>query len=195
MTSRAPQLIIVFLLIGRLISAQTSESAFKKECVAIVTAFAKQDLAALNKYIDKRTGVYIITRPGAIDALNHFDSLDNKAFASYPYKDVKVAKGLTPKFGAAPKYNCGDEKWNKKGFLADTTHSTRMSELMDFLGKNGMGNFSEAELTQVKTLESKSRKVVYTELAKKHGIVFHLTFINKKWRLTLIDAVASDCGA
>lgn len=175
--------------------AQKSEASFKKECAAIVSAFARQDYKALNKYIDNATGVYVITRPGAIDALHHYDSLSNQAFSFYPYKETKPSKSLSVKFGPAPKFNCGDMKWNKTGFYADTARDNRLSELIDFLSKNQMGNYGEAELSKAKELEGKSRKVVYTELAKKHGVVFYLTLINKKWHLTLVDAVAGDCSA
>jgi hypothetical protein len=183
------------MLFSQFILAQTVDKVFKKQCADIVTAFARQDFHALNKYIDNATGVYVITRPGAIDALNHYDSLSNQAFSHYPYKDAKGGKGVAIKIGTAPKYNCGDEMWNKRGFYADTVHYKRIGELMDFLTKNDMGNYSVAEQNKVKDLENKSRKIVYTELSKKHGIVFYLTLINKKWRLTLVDAVASDCGA
>lgn len=175
--------------------AQKAETTFKKECAAIVSAFAKQDYHTLNKYVDNATGVYVITRPGAIDAINHYDSLGSQAFSFYPYKDAACPKKLGPKFGAAPKFNCGDMKWDKKGFYADTARANRLSELMDFLTKNDMGKYSAAEQSKAKELESKSRKIVYTDLAKKHGIVFYLALINNKWKILLVDTVVGDCSA
>ncbi len=173
-----------------------AEATFKKQCTEIVTAFSKQNFKILNKHIYKGRGVYIITRPGAIDALTRYDSLDAKAFYFYPYKDPKGVKKYPLKYGASPKFDCGTEKWDKSGFIADSAKRyNRLSELMDFLSKNEMWQLDKAEYTLIKAQELQSRKVVFTELAKKHGVVFHLSLINKKWYITLIDMVASDCGA
>lgn len=173
-----------------------SEAAFRKTCAAVADAFARQNFKALNKYIHNATGVYLITRPGAIDALTHCDTLKMKCFAFYPYKDAAGAKKVKLTYGVAPRYSCGDNAWDKKGFVADTaTRYHRVSELMAFLSQHEMGNYDAARQEAMRTLENKSRKVVYTELAKKHGIVFYLTCINKKWYLTILDTVASSCSA
>lgn len=66
---------------------------------------------------------------------------------------------------------------------------------MKFLQDNEMGTYSKAEIDKTKEVELRSRRVVFTELAKKHGLVFHMVLIGGKWYLWLVDTVASDCGA
>mgnify|MGYP001581485289 CR=1 FL=1 len=171
------------------------EAAFKKACITITDAFAKQNFKTLNKYIKRENGVYTITRPGAMDAVSKFDSLNKTSFQFYPYKDAISVKKFALKYGTAPKFDCGTEKWDKKGFVADTSQHKRLSELMDFLVKQELSQEDQAARDKIRKLEANCRRVVFTELAKKHGLVFYLTLIDNKWYLFLIDTVASDCGA
>lgn len=174
---------------------KAQEALFKKTCYTIAGAFAKADFKTLNKYACP-SGIYVITRPGAIDALNRYDSLEAGTFPYYPYRDKPIIKKNTPlKKGAAPRFDCGTEKWDKKGFFADTVRSTRISSLMQFLKENEMGEYSAEEIAHVKEMQPKARKVVFTEMANRHGLVFNLVLINNKWYLLLVDTVASDCGA
>lgn len=175
-----------------------SEADFQKTCSEIANAFAKQNIAAVNKYINADIGLFIITRPGVMDACTHQKNLDEKKpFAiQYAYKDKSQVKKHKVTFGTAPKYNCGTEKWDKKGFIADsTTHYDRISNVMYMTGKYGGVKPSEEELNRIKGLESNSRKVVFTELKKGKGIVFHMIFTGGKWYLLLVDLVASSCEA
>ncbi len=172
------------------------EAAFTKLCSEIANAFAKNNIAAINKYIDANTGIYIITRPGAMDAVIHQTKLDEKKpFAfKYPYADASQIKKHKITFGTAPKYDCGTEKWNKKGFIADTTTKYhRITDVFYMTGKYGGEKLSEEETEKIKTLENNSRKIVFTEISKGKGLVFYLTLINNKWYLLLIDTVASSC--
>jgi len=189
--------LLLFLNHPGYISGQNkkAEAAFKKSCIAITDAFARQNFITLNKYIKRGNGVYIITRPGAIDAVNKFDSLTKTSFPVYPYKDKISVKKYALRYSAAPKFDCGTEKWDKQGFVADTGQHRRLSELMDFLVKYEMSAEDQVSREKIKNLEAKSRKVVFTELAKKRGLVFYLTLINNKWYLLLVDTVASDCSA
>jgi hypothetical protein len=188
--------ILLCLCTGAFAQNKKAEASFRKACTAIADAFAKQNFKTLNKYVHNETGVYIITRPGAIDALTHCDSLEMKCFAFYPYKDPAGAKKPAVKYGTAPRFSCGDNKWDKKGFVADTaTRYHRVSELMSFLAQNQMGSYDAAKRESVNAMENKSRKVVHTGLAKNHGLVFYLTCIKGRWYLTILDTVASSCAA
>jgi len=188
---------LLFLYLPGYISGQNkkAEAAFKKTCITITDAFARQNFKTLNKYIKRGNGVYIISRPGAIDAVNKFDSVNKTSFPLSPYKDKISVKKFALTYGSAPKFDCGTEKWDKKGFVADTGQHRRLSELMDFLVKHEMIAEDQASREKILKLEANCRKVVFTELAKKHGVVFYLTFIDKKWYLFLVDTVASDCSA
>lgn len=174
-----------------------AEASFKKTCFDLAEAFAKKNMAAVNKYVDTATGVYVIVRPGAMDYARRHKKLDAKeSFLVYPYKDSLKVKKHILHYGAAPRYDCGEEKWNKKGFYADTSagHSHRLSEVIDFGIKYNAEEHSQKELGQIKDLEKISRKVTFTNLGHS-GLVFYLYYHNKKWRLLLVDTTAGDCSA
>ena len=194
-------LLFVFIWTGFFSYAQKKtnpEAVFKKACSEIANAFAKKNIAAVNKYINPDAGVYIITRPGAMDAAVNQKKLDvkNPFTFAYPYKDTSQVKKHKITFGTAPKYDCGTEKWDKKGFIADTTTKYhRITDVLYMTGKYGGEKLSPEEIEKIKTLENSSRKVVFTGLCKGKGLVFYLSFINNKWYLLLIDTVASNCEA
>lgn len=174
-----------------------AEADFKKACYNLADAFAKKNLATVNKYIDTAVGVYIITRPGAIDYARREKKLDAQtSFSYYPYKDSLKVKKYALHYAAAPKYDCGEEKWDKKGFYADTAGGQihLLSELMDFGIKYNEEQHTQKELDQIKGLEKIARKITFTNLGHS-GLVFYLYYHNKKWRLLLIDTTAGDCSA
>jgi len=175
-----------------------SETEFKKTCVALADAFTKKNVAEINKYINPKTGVFIISRPGAMDVFTNEKKLDAKnPFAfPYPYSDTIHLKKYPLKYDSAPKYDCGTEKWNKNGFVADSsTKFNRISDIMGFRIKYEEANYSKEEISKINAAEKINRKIVFTEIAKKHGLVFYLSFLNGKWYLTIVDTVASNCGA
>lgn len=175
-----------------------SEASFRKLCSEIANAFAKQSIKDINKYINPEIGIYIITRPGVMDNASHQKSLDEvKPFIiPYPYKDKSQIKKHKVVFGTSPRYDCGTEKWDKRGFIADSsTLYDRASAVYYMTGKYGGEKLAEEEMEKIKTLEKRSRKVVFTELKKGKGIVFHVTLMNGKWYLFLVDLVAGSCEA
>ena len=174
-----------------------TEAEFKKTCSEIANAFAKKNIAAINKYINPQTGVYIITRPGAIDAFTNERKLDakNPIKPMYPYKDTSSVKKHVIKYGEAPKYNCGTMEWDQEGFVADSsTKYKRLSGIMDFRMKNEGAKYTPEDVAKKDNVEKQMRKVVYTEIAKHHGLVFYMSFIKGKWNLTIIDTVEGSCA-
>ena len=175
-----------------------TEAEFRKLCSEIATAFAKKNSTAINKYINPETGVYVVTRPGAMDEFINQKKLDakNPFKIKYPYSDTSAVKKHFVKYGAAPTFDCGSMKWNKNGFVADSsTKFNRISDIMNFRTKNEGAKYSKEEIEKINTAEKINRKIVFTLINKGHGLVFYLTFLNGKWYLFLIDTVASDCGA
>jgi len=177
--------------------SKKTEAKFKKMCSEIVNAFAKKNIAAINKYVNTQMGVYIITRPGAIDAFSNEKKLDTKNPINpvYPYKDTLSVKKHVLKYGAVPKFDCGSMKWDQEGFVADSsTKYSRISEIMDFRMKNEGAKYTPEDVAKKDNVEKQMRKVVYTEIAKRHGLVFYMSFIKGKWHLTIIDTVEGSCA-
>jgi hypothetical protein len=191
--------LILFCVISSIAFPQSrkAEADFKKACYALAEAFAKKNMATVNKYIDTAIGAYVIARPGAIDYARREKKLDAKgSFPLYPYKDSLKVRKYTLHYGPAPKYDCGEEKWNKKGFYADTAsgQNHRLTEVIDLGIKFNAEQHSQKELDQIKNMEKVSRKVTFTNLGRS-GLVFYLYYHNKKWRLLLVDTTAGDCSA
>ncbi len=195
------QITIVALLITSCTALgqnKKTEAEFKKMCSEIANAFAKKNIFAINKYINSQTGVYIITRPGAIDVFSNEKKLDvkNPIKPTYPFSDTSSVKKHVIKYGLAPKFDCGTMKWNQVGFVADSsTKYNRISDIMDFRTKYENEKYTKEDSIKKDSVEKHIRKVVFTEIAKNHGLVFYLSFLNGKWYLTIVDTVEGSCGA
>lgn len=181
----------------RLARQENPETEFRKTCSEITNAFAKKSITALNKYINPHTGVFIISRPGAIDAFTHEKKLNGKKpFAiEYPYKDTSAVKKHLVKYGKAPKFNCRTMNWDQEGLVADSSAKfSRLSEIMNFREKNEGAKYSDEEKTQINTIEKHLRKIVFTEIAHNRGLVFYMSYINGKWYLSIIDTAEGSCA-
>jgi hypothetical protein len=193
--------VIVALLMGVCLGFgqnKKEETEFRKLCSEIANAFAKENMVDVNKYINPDAGIFVIIRPGAIDDVISQKKMDEKnPFAiKYPYKDASAVKKHTVKYGEAPKFNCGTMKWNKAGFIADSiSHYNRITEIMDFRTKNENAKYSEENISKKDLIEKRMRKVTFTEITKKHGLVFYMSYINGKWYLTVVDITEGLCAA
>jgi hypothetical protein len=175
-----------------------AETEFRKLCSEVANAFARESMADVNKYINPDVGIFVITRPGAIDDVTNQKKMDEKNpfTIKYPYKDASAVKKHAVKYNEAPKFNCGTMKWNKAGFVADSvSHYNRITEIMEFRIKNENAKYSAEDISKKDLIEKKIRKVVFTEIAKNHGLVFYMSLINGKWYLTVVDITEGLCAA
>lgn len=190
-------LLMTFFAAAGVAQNKKAEEDFRKLCSEVVNALAKKNMKAINKYINPKAGVFVIIRPGAIDDLVNYTKLDLKEPfpMKYPYKDSTVAGQHIVKYEHAPRYDCGDMKWEKTGFVADTNSQARISTIMDFRKLNEGLKYSQAEIAKKDLAEKRMRKVVFTHIAKEHGLVFYLSFIKGKWYLSVIDTTVGKCAA
>jgi hypothetical protein len=108
-------------------------------------------------------------------------------FDGVKYDRVKYAK--------LPSYNCANEKWSKTGAFVDTTRTNHLlSKTAKWLNKNFGEKISTKIISKFISLESISRRIVITD-NKQNDLVFYLSFIDNKWRLTIIDKATCDCSA
>jgi hypothetical protein len=192
--------ISVVLVIYRVLAFgqdKKTEAEFSKTCSEIVNAFAKKNIAGLNKYSNTNTGVYIISRPGAVSVFTRIKKFDDKTFFAlkYPYRDTTAIKKHTITYASAPRFDCGDMKWDKMGFVADSSAGYKpITEIMDFREKYEHEKYTAEDVDKKNETEKRLRKVVYTHIAKNHGLVFYMSFIQGKWYLSIIDITAGSCG-
>ncbi|MGZ3866878.1 MAG: hypothetical protein ACXVC6_14150 [Bacteroidia bacterium] len=193
------RIILVFLTIGPLISfsqSKAEEAEFRRLCGEVANAFAKNNMTSVNKFIEPSAGIYVITRPGAMDVVSHEPKLDEKKPFVVNYKDASSVKKHKISYGEVPKYSCGDMKWDKLAFVADSANKPkRLSDIMYFRSTNEGEKYTAAQTEAKDAVERKMRKVVYSSIAKKRGLVFYMSYLNGKWYLTVIDTTEGKCAA
>ncbi len=188
--------IIVFLSTTLCISAQNQkELSFKKTLKEIVVLLVKKDSVNLLQYIDKKTGVFIINRPGTFDTYSNIEAL---SFAEQIYPNISVSSDLKAnviKYTKLPVYSCENEKWSKIGCFVDTTKTDHM---LSNTAKNMVEYLevliSQQTITDLYNLELKSRRIVFVAPSG-NSLVIYLSYINKKWHITIVDLVTGDCSA
>ena len=188
--------IIIILSTTFCLSAQNQkELSFKKTLKEVVLLCVNKDSTGLLKYIDKKTGVFFFYRPGTMDTYSNLEAL---SFNELVYPNFNVATDIkisVLKYSKLPEYSCDKESWSKKGCYADTT---KIDHLLSNTAKN-LVEYMEVEIskqtiTDFQNLETKSRRVVIVAPSG-NSFVLYLSYINKKWYLTMIDQVTDDCGA
>ena len=194
-------ILIVMLLLQVLNSFCFGQAVKEQQLIItvqqIVTAFSKQDSAAVAKYISKKTGLYQLDRVGVSDHYNHFTTL-SFSDTTYPQVLFRQSKGVqlpSVKYAKLPTWDCDKGVWSKKGLFVDTTKTSHLlSQICKVVNKNKPGNIPVKTVQYFYHLENKSRRIV---LFDNNGIelAFYLSYLNGTWYLTIIDNVSSDCSS
>ena len=193
-------LIVIFLISGLLFSFQSKEimndsSELEITIIQVVKAFKEKDEKTLNNLILKEKGLIVLFRRGVFDEYSKTDKIDfNNPVPEYlPYSDFSTDYKLT--FDSLPVIDCNTMKWSKNGLFCDTTTiDNLLSTTARNLKKYREDNIPELEIKAFEKLEKSSRRIV---LSDNDGgeLIFYLTLINDKWKLTILDRVSSDCSA
>ena len=160
----------------------------------VVNALSKRDSAGLSNYIDKKTGVYLLYRIGVKDSYTQYITLgfSDTTYPNAPFYDnVKIT---SLKYSRLPSFDCKKEKWTKTGTFVDTTKIDHLpSKTVKWLNKFLQENIPQKTINKFVDLESKSRRII---IADNNGneLIFYLSYINKKWQLTIIDKLTCDCS-
>ena len=189
---------LLLLLIAHVLSfgQETKEQQFKTTVQKVVTAFSKQDSAAISKYINKEIGLYQLDRVGVFDNYNHFKTLSfsDKTYPQVLFSQSKNIQLLSLKYATLPRWSCENEAWSKKGLFVDTTRTDHLvSKICKDRNKFVPDHIPDKTIRFFYDLENKSRRIV---LFDNNGIelVFYLSFFNGKWFLTIVDNISSDCS-
>lgn len=176
--------------------SNTKEQQFKTSVQAIIAGLSEQDSLKISKFVDRKTGVYLLHRIGVFDTYHHAETIDFSD-STYPQVLFTLSKGVTQarlEYSILPTFDCGKQIWSKKGLFVDTTKTDHLiSEICIDRNKNRPDTISVKTIQFFYTLESKSRRIVLSENEDKE-LVFYLSYLNGKWYLTIIDTVTSDCS-
>lgn len=161
---------------------------------AFVEAYKSKSNEKVNRLISPDLGLKVIYRPGVSDAFTHVKAFDfsNPIPSFYGYETVKNnAPKLT--YSKLPSFDCGTEKWSKKGMFCDTLkHPTQLSDIAMFEKEFEPGKYSSAEIKAIKEAESTSYRVIVTT---EHPLVFHVQKYKDVWYVTVLDRAYAGCDA
>jgi hypothetical protein len=109
----------------------------------------------------------------------------------FAYPDLDTEYALT--FEALPSYDCGTEKWDKLGFVCDTTkHPSQLSNIAAFEDEFDEDKFSEDELLKIEIAEKESYRIIVTS---EYPLVFHVRKFKGAWYVTTLDRAYAGCDA
>jgi len=191
-------LIAIFLIATNsfCVEQNTKEQMFQLAVRDVARGFSKHDSLLLSKYIYREIGVHLLYRNGVFNTYTSFRKI-NFSDASYPVVLFQFSKGITPlplRYQQLPVYNCAKESWNKKGSFVDTTTIDHLlSKICSERNRYASDNISQKTINTFINLENKSRRVVLVDQNKKE-LVFYLSYINRRWYVTMFDSVSSDCS-
>ena len=158
-----------------------------------VRAYASKYNAKANALIHPDLGIYIIYRPGASDTFVKKDSLDfsQPIPDMYAYPDFTTDLSLT--YDILPIYDCGTEKWDKFGFICDTTsHPNQLSNIAAFEDEFDEEKFSEDDLLRIELSEKESYRIIVTA---ENPLIFHVRKYKGAWYVTTLDRAYAGCEA
>lgn len=169
--------------------------AFESAVSDIAKGFDNEDSILINSYIDSSIGVYILYRIGVPNIYTQTNKIDfSQPIPEYlPYFSAQLDGKV--RYETLPEYDCDMERWSKTGIYCDTTSiDTLLSATARLMVQYDLQEIPDNEIHRIINIEKDSRRVVITD-EDGGELVFYLTLINGKWRLTIIDRVTSDCSA
>lgn len=190
--------VVIFWACSGVKSTVIQEDTLQTTAVQVLQALAKRDSAALSRFINPELGIWMIHRPGAIDYIEHGFTVSPPPKIQYPWvmgpfkqleKTAVLTKGLN-------KFSCDSNVWQKIGFLyCDTCNDNKLAIIQDFMIEWKLAEVTENQKKLAAKALNGDVKFWYVEDRTERGLVFHLTELNGKWWLTILNFVESDCGA
>ena len=176
-------------------SAQKESDNLENTIVKVIKAFKEKDELTLNKLVIKEKGLITIFRRGVFDEYQKSEKInfENPVPEYLPYFDFSTDYNVA--FESLPTFDCDSLKWSKTGLFCDKNKTNRLlSNTAKSLKEYRKDKISEKEIQSFEELEKSSQRIILID-NNEGELIFHLTFINKKWYLTIIDRVTSDCSA
>jgi hypothetical protein len=189
---KAPLLITISLIAHtQLVSFAQSvkEEKFKLAVQEIINGFSKQDSFAVSKYINKQVGIYQLSRMGVFDRYDYLKTI-SFSHSTYSPELFTLSKGiklLPLRYASLPVFDCEREIWSKRGLFVDTTRTDHLvSRICKMRNKFVPDHIPASKIHFFYDLETKSRRVI---LYDNNGIelVFYVSYLNRKWYLTIVD--------
>lgn len=185
--------IALFVVVNTSFSQNRKEDEFVSALKNVVSALVNRDSLKLSKYTDRGTGVYILNRIGVMNMYKHVVAL---GFSDQGYPNSPFYDGVKPTpliYSTLPTFDC--EQWSGMGTFVDTTRVDRLlSKIVADYNSEFDDKIPQLTIDKISSLESSSRRVV---IAANDGneLIIYLSYLHKKWYLTMIDKVTADCSS
>lgn len=158
-----------------------------------VRAYISKDNQKANALIHPELGFTIIYRPGAADTFVKIDTIDFTKPIPENYAYPALSNDYVLTYEKLPEFDCGTEKWNKLGFICDTTsHPNQLSNIVAFEKEFDERAFPEEMLDSIEVNELESFRVILTAGTP---LVFHVQKYKGRWYVTTLDRAYAGCDA
>lgn len=177
-------------------SQTPKRASFETAVKNIVTAVKQKNNAAFKKYVEAKTGFYLLYRNGVFDQYTLLKNI-NLSGTGFPEAAVQYSgkTGISLRYGHMPAYTCDTDKWSKTGAFADTSGKLhQLSQTARDRVKYEVEEIPEKKIKALEVFEKGNWKVI---VADKNGqsFIFYLMYKNNRWYISIIDTVTTDCSA
>lgn len=171
----------------------TEDVACASPSLESLTETLRGDGESLASYVDPTRGVYVITRPGAMDDVEHHADFDD-IVASGNAWILEALEGPACELSSGmPALGChADEPYPSGCFHEAVVDYGRMTAVASFRQDHEEASYSDEEMHALATAESQIRARVALADAK---VTLYFGRIDGQWVLLVIDAAEQDCGA
>ena len=176
-------------------TATTPVPAYTQGLDEVITGFThaylRRNQTKINTFIHPDLGLYVIYRPGAADTYQKIDHLDfdNPTPEHFPYTTFE--HNYTLRFEKLPVFDCGKEKWDKRGFFCDTTtQANQLTSIATF--DREFNGVSAREVEEIRQIEKNTYRVILTQ---NENLIFHVKKYHDKWYVIVLDRAYGWCDA
>ncbi len=166
----------------------TGINDFEKFCAQIIKNTENESIKDVDKFIDPKTGVYVLSKNGAYTIYNHHSDLGGKLYLGKCYLNDN---SCTVRYTGFPEYDPGEEKWDGSGIFADTLNTySPITEVVEFNEKALPDKKPDSFKQKIKQLEKGCIKVLFADI----DVLVYVKQISGKWRIIVIDNASGDYG-
>jgi len=190
MKSKILILIILFFTAFKISNAQDRKS-LNKAIFKVLNAYENKDDKTMNAMISKDIGIVFLYRRGAHDNITKRDSFsfENPVPEYLPYE--KIGKTATKiKHQKLPEFECSVEKFNLTPgiYCQKTTKERNLSTVAQHENEFLDANWTPEHFKLFNKIEDNGYRIIaYNRNDIDSIFIFHLTWLNNKWYLTVID--------
>lgn len=185
-------IILTALVLAGCTSAPQGNSEYLSNTEEFITSFNNKDVSALDKFIDKEYGLFVLHNPGAYVAILHLNSFGDimSMEGEYGVANLKVTKINCSNYreGLEPVYSCDDDGWNKTGCFYGTQKNLSVTGTYDLMVEYDL--IDAVVAPRLRDLAAKSEaNYAYFVYNTDETIGFYFGEKNGKYYLIAIDRV------